>query len=163
MGISGKKNGFTIVELLIVVVVIGVLAAIVIVAYNGITSQAHNTAVKSDLANFTKKMELYRVNNGEYPSNSTELENANVKVTQGSYLIRNNFYYCRSNDGQHFAVGVWALDSTRYWLVDGTITETTDNVYGSSTCDQLDPHAHPAGVNAYGYHNDSSTWQSWTE
>jgi general secretion pathway protein G len=158
-----KQKGFTIVELLIVVVVIGILAAIVVVAYNGVTSSTHESAVKNDLSSFAKKMEVYKATNGDYPSNGTELDDADVKVTQGSYLIRNNFYYCRSDDGQHYAVGVWSINSIRYWLIDGVTTQTTDNVYGSSTCDQLDPHAHPAGVNAFGYHNDGAGWQSWTE
>jgi prepilin-type N-terminal cleavage/methylation domain-containing protein len=42
------KSGFTIVELLIVIVVIGILAAITIVAYNGIQDRANDTSVKSD-------------------------------------------------------------------------------------------------------------------
>ncbi len=156
------QKGFTIVELLIVVVVIGILAAIVTVAYTGISSSAHEVAVQNDLANFAKKVELYRVTNGSYPANDTELDAADVKASQGSYLVRNNFYYCRSDDGQHFAVGVWVVNSTRYWLLDGAVTETTDNVYGTTTCDQLDPYAHPAGVNAYGLHSTGG-WESWMQ
>lgn len=48
---SKNKNGFTIVELLIVIVVIGILAAITLVAYNGIQARANDTAIKSDLRN----------------------------------------------------------------------------------------------------------------
>ena len=44
-----KQRGFTIVELLIVIVVIGVLAAITIVAYNGIQSRARDSARVSDI------------------------------------------------------------------------------------------------------------------
>jgi prepilin-type N-terminal cleavage/methylation domain-containing protein len=52
------KRGFTIVELLIVIVVIGILAAITIVAYNGIQNRAVETAVLSDLNTFQKQIEL---------------------------------------------------------------------------------------------------------
>lgn len=162
MAYKNVQKGFTIVELLIVIVVIGVLAAIVIVAYNGITSSAHESAVKSDLANFVKRAEIYKVENGSYPADGTALDTMDFKVAQGSYLVRNNFYYCRSDDGQHFTVGAWAINSSRYWVVDGNITQTTDNVYGGTTCDQLDPHPHPANVNAYGLH-DPGGWESWTE
>ncbi|PPG44387.1 type II secretion system protein [Rathayibacter sp. AY2B5] len=43
------RSGFTIVELLIVIVVIAILAAITIVGYNGITKQAVEASMKSDL------------------------------------------------------------------------------------------------------------------
>lgn len=62
-----KQNGFTIVELLIVIVVIGVLAAITIVAYNGINNRALVNAQVSDLKSLQKALELYKVDNGNYP------------------------------------------------------------------------------------------------
>ena len=50
-----NKQGFTIVELLIVIVVIAILAAITIVSYNGITNSANDSSVKSDLRNIGAK------------------------------------------------------------------------------------------------------------
>lgn len=49
-----NKTGFTIVELLIVIVVIGILAAITIVAFNGVTSRANVASLQSDLENDSK-------------------------------------------------------------------------------------------------------------
>jgi type II secretion system protein G len=66
MGIS-KRAGFTIVELLIVVVVIGILAAITIVAYNGVTEQARISQANSELASFKKAMLAYKAVYGELP------------------------------------------------------------------------------------------------
>jgi prepilin-type N-terminal cleavage/methylation domain-containing protein len=51
-----KSSGFTIVELLIVVVVIAILAAITIVSFNGITARANDSAVKTGLSNTIKKL-----------------------------------------------------------------------------------------------------------
>jgi|LSQX01.1.fsa_nt_gb prepilin-type N-terminal cleavage/methylation domain-containing protein len=67
-----RNNGFTIVELLIVIVVIAILAAISIFAYNGIQQRARETAIKTDFSNATKKIHIYQVDNGKYP-NTTNL------------------------------------------------------------------------------------------
>lgn len=61
-------KGFTIVELLIVIVIIGILAAITIVAYNGIQNRAFNARVQSDIKNVQKIVENYNAINGSYPS-----------------------------------------------------------------------------------------------
>jgi prepilin-type N-terminal cleavage/methylation domain-containing protein len=63
-----SRQGFTIVELLIVIVVIGILAAITIVAYNGIQQRARISSVTSALAQSAKKLALYQVDNGSYPA-----------------------------------------------------------------------------------------------
>lgn len=65
---SVKSRGFTIVELLIVIVVIGILAAITIVAYNGIQNRAIAATLQSDLNNATKMLKLYQVEYGAYPT-----------------------------------------------------------------------------------------------
>ncbi len=61
-----KQIGFTIVELLIVIVVIGILAAISIVAYSGIQSRARDTLRKTDLASLAQATQLYNADKGNY-------------------------------------------------------------------------------------------------
>lgn len=63
--IKKKQTGFTIVELLIVIVIIGILATITVVAYNGIQQRAKNQQASSDLANLTKAIHLARINDGK--------------------------------------------------------------------------------------------------
>ncbi len=64
-----NKQGFTIVELLIVVVVIAILAAITIVAYNGISNRAKDSAVQSAASQASKKVLAYAaVNSDGYPA-----------------------------------------------------------------------------------------------
>lgn len=63
-----KPRGFTIVELLIVIVVIAVLAAIAVVAYNGIQARANDARRASDLRQVVKLIEAYNAENGSYPS-----------------------------------------------------------------------------------------------
>ena len=64
--LKDTQKGFTIVELLIVIVVIGILAAITVVAYSGIQQRARDTVRKSDLAQLKKAILLYSVDNGDY-------------------------------------------------------------------------------------------------
>ena len=64
-----RRQGFTIVELLIVIVIIGVLAAISIVAYNGVQQRAKNGAIISVASQSIKAIQLYvSAENGQYPS-----------------------------------------------------------------------------------------------
>lgn len=62
-----KSSGFTIVELLIVIVVIGILAAIVIVAFNGVQQQARNAQTVSIIKSYQKALMRYAIEHQEYP------------------------------------------------------------------------------------------------
>ena len=66
--INSKSSGFTIVELLIVIVVIGILAAITIVSYTGITSQANANAAKSNAQAVLDAAVQYYNLSGSYPA-----------------------------------------------------------------------------------------------
>ena len=65
---ASSRRGFTIVELLIVIVIIAILAAITIVAYNGIQDRAKYAREQSDMSSLNKLINLYYVDNGSYPS-----------------------------------------------------------------------------------------------
>lgn len=67
-----KKNGFTIVELLIVIVVIAILAAISIVAYSGIQQRAKNSQMLASFDAAEKAVRLYHAETGEYPETQDE-------------------------------------------------------------------------------------------
>src|SRR5690349_15331856 len=58
-------RGFTIVELLIVIVVIAILAAITIVAFNGVQDRSRDSKIEHDLTLLQKAMMAARVNTGE--------------------------------------------------------------------------------------------------
>lgn len=63
-----QTTGFTIVELLIVIVVIAILAAISVVAYNGIQQRARNSQTLAGVRAYEKALKLYYADNGAYPA-----------------------------------------------------------------------------------------------
>jgi prepilin-type N-terminal cleavage/methylation domain-containing protein len=63
-----QQAGFTIVELLIVIVVIGILAAITIVAYNGVQTRARAAAVQNLVTTLSRKASAYNATTGQYPT-----------------------------------------------------------------------------------------------
>ncbi len=85
-----KQKGFTIVELLIVVVVIAILAAITIVAYNGINNRAKDAAVRSAAEQVLKKVSTYAITNADtYPSTLMDADIQNSGGTSYQYSVNN--------------------------------------------------------------------------
>lgn len=74
MNSTVKKNlsGFTIVELLIVVVVIAILATITVVSYNGISARATNARVVTAAKSYATLIEMYKQETGNYPNVEAE-------------------------------------------------------------------------------------------
>lgn len=66
--LSKNTRGFTIVELLIVIVVVGILAAITVVAFNGVQQRAANAQTTQALNSWVKALSLYKADNGKWPT-----------------------------------------------------------------------------------------------
>jgi len=164
--------GFTIVELLIVIVVIGILAAITIVAFNGVQNKATNASVLTDMRNFKTKVEMSKVTFGTYPAgqfnaNMTPLE---FKATKGAYATspatENNMWYCRNSTMSKWSLTVLSKSQNIY-----TVTESTSpTLYtGSATwsssaqnCDQII--GSDQGWSIAGYAASDTTtgpWRTW--
>lgn len=93
------RAGFTIVELLIVIVVIAILAAITIVAYNGIQNQAKASSVQSTVSSVVRKLEAERISTtntaGTYPSSLSGVNGLPASdVELGYQYLASQNYYC---------------------------------------------------------------------
>jgi prepilin-type N-terminal cleavage/methylation domain-containing protein len=64
-----EESGFTLIELMIVIVILGVLAGIVIFAVGGITDNGNVAACKSDVKTVDVAVEAYKAKNGNFPPN----------------------------------------------------------------------------------------------
>ena len=92
------RRGFTIVELLIVIVVIGILAAISLVAYNSVTQRSQVASLQSDLGTAAGQLNLDNGSNGTYPASAALANNGTgLKPSAGTtftytYAILDNSY-----------------------------------------------------------------------
>lgn len=68
-----NSRGFTIIELLIVIVIIGILAAITIVSYSGVTQRTNNTSAEQAAQSVARKLETYNSATGSFPYTTTAL------------------------------------------------------------------------------------------
>ena len=136
---AGRAAGFTIVELLIVIVIIGILAGIVIMAYNGIQNTANDTVVNNDLAQIAKKMEKYKIEaiSGTYPG-PTELEAADLAFSKNVYNTGNNYYYCYDAGADRYILAVRSKTGQQYKLINGTISPHATTLNSTNTCQVLD-------------------------
>ena len=85
-----KQSGFTIVELLIVIIVIGILAALVITTYSGVQAKARDTKRQTDIGALYSQLEAYYAQNGGYPAfvdmNSSTWRTTNMKGLDAAAL-----------------------------------------------------------------------------
>lgn len=131
-----RRGGFTVVELLIVVVVIAILAAITIVSYNGIANQTYDSAVKSDLSTLAKKIELIKAEADTYPVPLTS--DMSLGASKSSYQpARNNLYYCLSAAADDFALGAISKSGNGFFYVASTGKVTSGSVSGAATCSKV--------------------------
>ena len=98
-----NKNGFTIVELLVVVVVIAILATITVIAYNGIQNRAKDSSVRNELGQLSKKIESSKIisSSERYPAT---LSDAGINVSsfpgvQYSVASQGKAYCLNAQDG----------------------------------------------------------------
>jgi prepilin-type N-terminal cleavage/methylation domain-containing protein len=166
--------GFTIVELLIVIVVIAILAAITVVAFTGVQQRAHDTAIQQDLRNWAMKIQQFEADNGRYPtggsalpggSTTSELAFAFSKNSYAGEIV--NVYYCYGLIGGAPSYAVGALSRSGkafgYSLQRGafeyTGTWSTNNVI----CPGLMQLGSTPPSYSWNYgRSGSSSWFSWT-
>jgi prepilin-type N-terminal cleavage/methylation domain-containing protein len=163
-----NDRGFTLVELLIVIVVVAILAGIVAVVFGGIINRAHDSVVQSDLKANAKKIELYAVEHGSYPAGALQNGPGGVTfvITKNSHQVATspeNLYYCegivggeqvyritaRSKSGQTYVI---SPDAGTYKFV-GT-PNMPCSAYNFDDGQR---------TYSYGYDSNSQSWFNWVQ
>ena len=79
-----SSRGFTLLELMVVIVIIGVLAALIAPKILNRVGEAKATAAKADISNLMNALKMYKLDNGRYPSTDQGLQALVAKPTSGS-------------------------------------------------------------------------------
>lgn len=167
IGLKKQQIGFTIVELLIVIVVIAILAAISTVAYAGIQNRTHDTAVMSDLSALKKKIDLYMVDNVTRPHTPQIRDDIRINAARESYMVMpvtaHNLIYCLDTASTNtYAVVGYSKSGKKFKAThaQGVTEYTSDWTNQNVACeDALAGH----GTNFRGYAAEAvdGPWRLW--
>lgn len=80
---TSKANGFTLIEIMVVVVIMGILAALIVPKLMGRTDDARIIAAKQDIATVMQGLKLYKLDNQRYPTTEQGLQALINKPTTG--------------------------------------------------------------------------------
>jgi len=69
-----RSTGFTLVEIMVVVVILGILAVLIVPRVLGRSDEARQAAAKHDIATIMQSLKLYHLDNGRYPTNDQGLQ-----------------------------------------------------------------------------------------
>ena len=78
------STGFTLIEIMVVIVILGILAALVVPRVVGRADDARVTAAKQDIAQVMQALNLYRLDNGRYPAQEQGLAALVTKPSSGT-------------------------------------------------------------------------------
>lgn len=116
-------EGFTLIEVMIVIVILGILAALIVPKIIGRPDEARVIAAKQDISSLLQALKLYRLDNRRYPTTDQSLQALVVKPTtaplppnwkNGGYIERlpkdpwgNEYRYL--NPGTHGEIDVYSV------------------------------------------------------
>ena len=109
-----RERGFTLVELMVVIVIIGLLATIVIINVMPAADRAAVTKARADIATLEQSLDMYKLDNQRYPTSDEGLQS----LVTGNYIRRlpndpwgNAYRYAApGREGQPFTVATWGAD-----------------------------------------------------
>ena len=102
-----SKSGFTLIEVLIVVSIIGLLSSVVLVGLRGFRSQGRDVRRIADLKSIQNGLELYYNTKGNYPADLNTLTTAGIGITKlpADPVAGQSYEYGLCDSGQGYVIG----------------------------------------------------------
>ncbi len=181
ISILRKGSGFTIVELLVVIVVIGILASITIVSYTNITQRASTATLQSDLSNAAQQIKIFQATSpsNNYPTanscpnaGATEIciktSGSNSIITTNGYTVNNsanpkyfsiianneNTTYRTTSDSYPTSYTSLATTDPNNWIAIGTQVWAKTNLNAGTMITGATTQTNNAILEKYCYNND---------
>lgn len=130
---NARRAGFTLVELLIVVVVLGILATIAIPKYQQMREKSFIAAVTSDLKSFASQQEIYLSDNSTYAGSVTALQPDLTQTDQVTLSVNEATGTGWAATGTHAGLGA-GRQCGLYFGSAGSANATPATVPGVVTC-----------------------------
>ena len=166
---TNTRHGFTIVELLIVIVVIAILAAISIVAFSGIQERTYDSAVKNDINHIAKKAQVFRAEHGYYPWNDYHFSSMSLGASKNAYEHYDNgnstynlvYCYAPSSQPTSFAVVGYSKSGNNFMrTADGSFKDFPHGKLGSVQACSAAGITLVSGMDRYWFF-DNGAWRSY--
>ncbi len=163
MRLVGKReqNGFTIVELLIVIVVIAILASITVVGYGGLRNRANDAAVQSNLRGMGGQIQQFIINESKLPTTIADLTSIGMKVSGAAYGnhyvasgLNYNMAYCYSAATSDFILVAASRSGNLFVYDDGVKSGTGTMATIATTCTN-----NGLTTATYAWFHSGSAWQ----
>lgn len=168
----GQHKGFTIVEVLLVVVVVGILAGIILVAYNGVQDRSRASVAQTDLNGAKKRLGLYQARNGKYPTTFQQLVDANMHFSKSVYEVntpgKGNMYYCYNTATGQFALGARTVGSATGLIITSSsnIKSVSGNIITANyvcTTIGLTSSSDANATTFQGLETGTANWRDWVQ
>lgn len=137
---TNRAKGFTVIEMIVVVITIAILATITVVAFNGAQKRARDSQVQAELANAQKQIQLFRGTNASFPTaiNACPTPTATTVCYMPASGVTMNYYVNNASTPQYFYINAKSGTSNfRLGSDDPTPVATTGTkVVFASTAEQ---------------------------
>ena len=112
------KHGFTVVELVVVIVVIAILVSLTAIGYNAMRDRTYDETVTTDLKSVAAAMEAYKSAKGEFPGRIDNIQNMDKDVPEATFSVSKDSYDVESSkvtgDGRVENLFICSVAPTKY-------------------------------------------------